>query len=90
MPLRIGSNEELQSRLRNFDENIAKQKQNRGRHESERQNLEDELTKARRTHVELVNEHGELVAEAKAQTHLPHSDVSANNCILYYRHMTIA
>ncbi|KAI9566180.1 P-loop containing nucleoside triphosphate hydrolase protein [Boletus coccyginus] len=54
-----GSDEELQSRLRNFDENIAKQKQNRRRHESERQDFEDELTKARRTHVELVNEHGE-------------------------------
>ncbi|KAG6379376.1 P-loop containing nucleoside triphosphate hydrolase protein [Boletus reticuloceps] len=61
-----GSDEELQSRLRNFDENIAKQKQNRRRCESERQDLEDELAKARRTHVELVNEHGELAAEAKA------------------------
>ncbi|KAG8214897.1 hypothetical protein J3R82DRAFT_10069 [Butyriboletus roseoflavus] len=61
-----GSDEELQSRLRNFDENIAKQKQNRRRQESERQDLEDELMKARRTHVELVNEHGELAAEAKA------------------------
>lgn len=52
--------------MRNFDENIAKQKRNRSRHESERQDLEEELTKARRTHVELVNEHGELAAEAKA------------------------
>ncbi|KAH0832358.1 P-loop containing nucleoside triphosphate hydrolase protein [Lanmaoa asiatica] len=68
------SDEELQSRLRNFDENIVKQKQNRRRHESERQNLEDELMKARRTHVELVNEHGELAAEAKARAHLSHSD----------------
>ncbi|KAG9308463.1 P-loop containing nucleoside triphosphate hydrolase protein [Chiua virens] len=61
-----GSDEELQSRLRNFDENIAKQKQNRRRHESERQDFEDELARARRTHVELINEHGELAAEAKA------------------------
>ncbi|KAH7885017.1 ALG6, ALG8 glycosyltransferase family-domain-containing protein [Phlebopus sp. FC_14] len=62
-----GSDEELQTRLRNFDENIAQQKQKRRRQESERQDLEDELAKARRTHVELVNEHGELAAEAKAQ-----------------------
>ncbi|KAF8552026.1 hypothetical protein OG21DRAFT_1486552 [Imleria badia] len=61
-----GSDEELQSRLRNFDENITKLKQNRRRHESERQDFEDELAKARRRHVELVNEHGELAAEAKA------------------------
>lgn len=76
MLLWIGSDEELQSRLRNFDENISKQKRNRSRHESERQDLEEELTKARRTHVELVNEHGELAAEAKARIHLSHSDVS--------------
>ncbi|KAL4080977.1 P-loop containing nucleoside triphosphate hydrolase protein [Scleroderma citrinum] len=61
-----GSEEELQSRLRNFDENIAQQKQKRRRQETERQDLEDELTKARREHVELVDKHGELVAEAKA------------------------
>lgn len=61
----IGSDEELQSRLRNFDENIAKQKQDRRRHETERQDLEDELSRARRTHVTLINDHGELAAEAK-------------------------
>ena len=87
MRLWTGSEEELQSRLRNFDENIAKQKQNRRRHESERQDFEDELAKARRTHVELVNEHGELAAEAKARPPLAHCDVSPND---YYRHMTVA
>ncbi|KAF8836218.1 hypothetical protein BDN67DRAFT_974411 [Paxillus ammoniavirescens] len=61
-----GSDEELQARLQNFDENISQQKRNRRRQESERQDLEDELAKARRTHVELVNEQGELAAEAKA------------------------
>ncbi|KAF9219190.1 hypothetical protein BS17DRAFT_718386 [Gyrodon lividus] len=48
-----GSDEELQSRMQNFDENIAQQKKNRRRQESERQDLEDELARARRTHVEL-------------------------------------
>ena len=62
-----GPNDELQSRLRNFDENIVKQKQGRRHHESQRQNLEDQLSKARRTHVALVNEHGELAGEAKVR-----------------------
>jgi hypothetical protein len=66
----LGSDEELQARLQNFDENISQQKKNRRRQESERQDLEDELAKARRTHVELVNEQGELAAEAKAFTPL--------------------
>ncbi|KAH7924955.1 hypothetical protein BV22DRAFT_469854 [Leucogyrophana mollusca] len=61
-----GTDEELQARLRNFDENVLQQKQKRKRQESERQDLEDELAKARKSHVELVNEHGELAAEAKA------------------------
>lgn len=87
MRLWTGSDEELQSRLRNFDENIAKQKQNRRRHESERQDFEDELAKARRTHVELVNEHGELAAEAKVRTPPSRSDILPNN---FHRNMTVA
>lgn len=61
-----GSDDELQNRLHNFDENIAQLKQKRSRREEERQDLEGGLTKARKTHVELVNEQGELAAEAKA------------------------
>ncbi|KAG2126539.1 P-loop containing nucleoside triphosphate hydrolase protein [Suillus clintonianus] len=61
-----GTDEELQERLRNFDQNIEKEKIARNRREVERQDLEDELAKTRRSHVELINEHGELAAEAKA------------------------
>lgn len=89
MPLEIGSDDELQSRLRNFDENITKQKQDRRRHEAERQDFEDELTRARRTHVGLVNEHGELAAEAKVRTCLPCSNYFSNNYTSYYRHTIV-
>lgn len=68
LPLLSGSDEELQRRLRNFDETIAQCKQKRRRLEAEREDLEDELIRARKTHVELVNEHGELAAEAKVRT----------------------
>jgi DNA repair protein RAD50 len=37
----------------------------RNRREVERQDMEDELAKTRRSHVEHINEHGELAAEAK-------------------------
>ncbi|KAG9312670.1 hypothetical protein JVU11DRAFT_7086 [Chiua virens] len=78
-----GSDEEPQSRLRNFDENIAKQKHNRRQHESERQDFEDELARARRTHVEFINEHGELAAEAKRQAQ--HQRIHYN-IIIYVNH----
>lgn len=67
-PVLPGSDEELLSRLRNFDDNIAQQKQRRRRQEVERQDLEDELARARKSHVDLVNEQGELAAEAKVLT----------------------
>ncbi|KII86927.1 hypothetical protein PLICRDRAFT_665598 [Plicaturopsis crispa FD-325 SS-3] len=62
-----GTDAELQERLRNFDEHVRLQKQKKGKEESTWQDLEDELTAARKAHVELVNEQGELAAEAKAQ-----------------------
>jgi len=65
IPVLPGSDEELLSRLRNFDANIIQQKQRRRRQEMERQDLEDELGRARKSHVDLVNEQGELAAEAK-------------------------
>jgi DNA repair protein RAD50 len=66
----IGTDEELQERLRNFDQNIEKEKMARNRRDVERQDLEDELAKTRRSHVELINEHGELAAEAKVPIQL--------------------
>lgn len=63
--MHIGTDEELQERLSNFGQNIEKEKIARNRREVERQDLEDELAKTRRSHVELINEHGELAAEAK-------------------------
>jgi DNA repair protein RAD50 len=51
--------------LSNFGQNVEKEKVARNRREVERQDMEDELAKTRRSHVELINEHGELAAEAK-------------------------
>ncbi|KAG0697633.1 P-loop containing nucleoside triphosphate hydrolase protein [Suillus ampliporus] len=87
-----GTDEELQERLRNFDQNIEKEKIARNRREVERQDLEDELAKTRRLHVELINEHGELAAEAKAHDRRISEreelirDISDKNNIKGYNH----
>jgi DNA repair protein RAD50 len=51
--------------LTNFDTHIAQQKQKKRKEESVRQDKEDELANVRKQHVNLVNEQGELAAEAK-------------------------
>lgn len=87
-----GTDEEIQERLRNFGQNVEKEKIARNRREVERQDLEDELAKTRRSHVELINEHGELAAEAKAHDRRISEreelirDISDKNNIKGYNH----
>ncbi|KAI0322043.1 AAA domain-containing protein [Amylostereum chailletii] len=61
------TDDELQQRLTNFNEHIAKQKRLLREHEAKEEDADAELISARRRHVELINEHGQLAAEAKAQ-----------------------
>ncbi|KAI0917273.1 hypothetical protein AcW2_007450 [Taiwanofungus camphoratus] len=65
-----GTDQELVNQLKNFDEHIARQKQKRRAEQSKQQDLEDELAVTRKTHVDLINEQGQLQAEAKAQEQL--------------------
>jgi len=51
--------------MTNFDQHISQRKQARRQADSKRQDVEDELTAARKAHVDLVSEHGQLAAEAK-------------------------
>ncbi|KAI9509211.1 P-loop containing nucleoside triphosphate hydrolase protein [Russula earlei] len=61
------TNEQLEERIKNFNAHIAEQRNVRRREEAAEQDKEDELSAARRKHVELNEEHGQLTAEAKAQ-----------------------
>ncbi|KAG6897072.1 hypothetical protein C0992_004313 [Termitomyces sp. T32_za158] len=63
----VGTDEELELRLRRFDEHINAQKQRKRVDDTKRQDLEDELVNARKQHTDLIAQHGELSAEAKAQ-----------------------
>ncbi|KAG5221328.1 DNA repair protein [Salix suchowensis] len=63
----VGTDEELDARLRNFDGHISEQKRKKKAEDGKKQDLEDELSNARRKHVELLQEQGSLRAEAKAQ-----------------------
>lgn len=66
------------NRLKNFDEHIARQKQKRRAEQSKQQDLEDELAVTRKTHVDLINEQGQLQAEAKVTFHQLLAPRSAN------------
>ncbi|KAG6878083.1 hypothetical protein C0993_012410 [Termitomyces sp. T159_Od127] len=63
----VGTDEELELRLRRFDEHINAQKQRKRVEDTKRQDFEDELANARKQHTELIAQHGRLVAEAEAQ-----------------------
>ena len=52
-------------RLNNFDRHIAERKEKRRAEAGNLQDLEDELTDIRKSHMEAVNEHGSLKAEEK-------------------------
>jgi len=55
----------LDQRIKNFNADIAEKRDVRRREEASEQDKEDELAAARRKHVELNEEHGQLTAEAK-------------------------
>ncbi|KAG5219767.1 DNA repair protein [Salix suchowensis] len=57
--------EELEARLQNFDGHISEQKRKKKAEDGKKQDLEDQLSNARRKHVELLQEQGSLRAEAK-------------------------
>lgn len=73
--MNVGTDDDLAARLRNFDRHINDQKQVRKTEESKREDLEEDLSRSRKEHVELNNHLGELQHEAK---------VSSNNEFLYY------
>ncbi|KAG6890641.1 hypothetical protein C0995_006617 [Termitomyces sp. Mi166 len=63
----VGSDEELELRLRRFDEHINAKKQRQRVEDAKRQDLEDELANVRRQHTEFIAQHGGLVVKAEAQ-----------------------
>jgi DNA repair protein RAD50 len=69
----------LDARWRNFDKHISDQKDTRRKEEFKRQDLEDDLTRARKTHVELISQQGELQAEAKVSIITALSDGGINH-----------
>jgi len=52
-------------RLANFDKHIVERKEKRRSETGNLQDLEDELSGVRKSHMEAVNEHGSLKAEEK-------------------------
>ena len=57
----------MAERIKNFNADIAEKRNARRRHEASEQDKEDELAAARKKHVELNEEHGQLTAEAKVK-----------------------
>lgn len=65
LPLSSGTEKELTDQLNNFNKYIDDQKNKRKAEQSNREDNEDELSRARKMHVELIGQHGELQSEAK-------------------------
>jgi DNA repair protein RAD50 len=66
----LDTDSQLADRMANFDQHISQRKQDRRQEDSKRQDIEDELIAARKAHVDLVNVHGQLEAEAKVYIEL--------------------
>ncbi|KAK2465331.1 hypothetical protein APHAL10511_002685 [Amanita phalloides] len=62
-----GTDEELDTRLRHFDDHIVSQKQKKRLEDTRKQDLEEGLASARESHKELLARQGALNAEAEAQ-----------------------
>lgn len=65
LPSAVGTEKELTDQLNNFNKFIDDQKSKRKAEQSNREDNEDELSRARKMHVELIGQHGELQSEAK-------------------------
>ncbi|KAF8349440.1 hypothetical protein F5887DRAFT_914397 [Amanita rubescens] len=63
-----GTDEELETRLRHFDDHISSQKQKKRHEDTRKQDLEDQLANVRERHNELLARQGALTAEANAQS----------------------
>lgn len=60
----LGTDSELETRLRNFDQHISEQKQKKRKEQSTRDDLEEEIARARKSQEDLLTHHGQLQAEA--------------------------
>ncbi|KAI0269907.1 hypothetical protein BC834DRAFT_819813 [Gloeopeniophorella convolvens] len=61
------TDEQLAERIKNFNQHIAAKRNDRRDEEAKEQDKEDELSAARKRHVQLNEEYGQLTAEATAQ-----------------------
>lgn len=59
--------EELEAQCDSFDGDIQKKKQARQQQKNHLQDVQDDLSGARKTHMDLINEQGQLAAEAKVR-----------------------
>lgn len=66
-----GTDDQLNLRLKNFDDHISAQKQKKRIEDTKKQDLEDDLANVRTQHTELVKQHGSLVAEAEVSLQFP-------------------
>ena len=73
-----GTDEELDARLRHFDDHISSQKQKKRLEDTRKQDLEDELANARERHRELLARQGALTAEAEVRENVVISDPYIN------------
>ena len=61
----LGTDSELDARLRNFDQHISEQRQKRKTEDVKRADLDDDIATARKALEDLREHQGELHAEAK-------------------------
>lgn len=65
LPASIGTDEELRIRFKNFDSHVIDQRRKKAAQEAQISDLKDEMESTRKQHSKKVNEHGQLLAEAK-------------------------
>ncbi|TCD70142.1 DNA repair protein rad50 [Steccherinum ochraceum] len=65
-----GTDEELGARQKNFDNHIGEQRRKKQVEENRQQDLEDELAKSRKAHVNEMSEQGRLQAQQKLHEQL--------------------
>jgi septal ring factor EnvC (AmiA/AmiB activator) len=61
----IGTEEELRTRLENFDSHMASQRNEKRKQDDSLSEIEEELRQTRKAHVHLTNEHGALKSDAR-------------------------
>jgi DNA repair protein RAD50 len=82
-----GTDEELETRLRHFDDHINSQKQKKRHEDTRKQDFEDQLANVRERHNELLARQGALTAEANVRKDV----VVRGLCIIsFFRHKASA